>query len=371
MDFNSQRLMMMNHNYLGTDFPAFLVLSSNYIDTSTPTMRVYGRLGSTFSQVAQFGAADGLYGANGKPVWSNDGTLLLYPGGLTKSLTVFKREGNSISKLAELGPSGATGSSARSACISPNGQYIADSSYHVLGGVDKRMVCMYKVSGSSFINFLNIDTGSNSYIGKIDTSWSQDGSYFTGVVASTAVGVYKLTETGSSFPTVALLTTFSEFSEVYSTAWGASGVYLAISGKLASNSRYVVRVYKRTGDTFALLTAVHDSASASAKLVEFSYDGIYLSYSLASGVNAVKLYKRTADAFAVVTTANNFTNQHHFAFSKDGTEIFITLHNTTVPDIKKFTKSGDDYFSSYATSLSAIPTGSTNTLAYYPSALYG
>jgi WD40 repeat protein len=371
MDFNSQRLMMMNHNYLGTEFPSFLVLSSSYVDTSTPVIRVYGRLGSSFSQVAQFGAADGLYGSNGKPVWSNDGTLLLYPGGFTKTVTVFKRSGNAISKLAELAPSGAMGGSSRSVIISPSGQYIADSSYHTLGGTDRKMVCMYKVSGDTFINFLNIDTGSNSYIGKIDMSWSQDGSYFTGLVASTAVGVYKLTETGSSFPTVALLTTFTEFSEVYATAWGANGVYLAIAGRLASNSRYVVRVYKRTADTFTLLTAVHDSGAYSAKFVEFSYDGVYLTYSLNVGSGAVKLYKRTVDAFAVVTTANSFTNQHHFAFSKDGTEIFITLHNTTVPDIKKFTKSGDDYFSSYATSLSAIPTGSTNTLAYYPSALYG
>ncbi len=74
MDFNSQRLMMMNHNYLGTEFPSFLAVAGNAADSSSPAIRVYGRLGNIFSQVAQFGYADGVTGGNAPPVWSNDGT---------------------------------------------------------------------------------------------------------------------------------------------------------------------------------------------------------------------------------------------------------------------------------------------------------
>ena len=102
------------------------------------------------------------------------------------------------------------------------------------------------------------------------------------------------------------------------------GIYLAVASRNGSSN--MIAVYKRSGDTFTVLSALPSQPDASCAGVSFSPDGIYLAAAYV-GVYYLMVWKRNADTFTLLYTNSTVTDtsSDHDAVSWRRDGIYIAM----------------------------------------------
>jgi hypothetical protein len=102
------------------------------------------------------------------------------------------------------------------------------------------------------------------------------------------------------------------------------GIYLAVASRNGSSN--MIAVYKRSGDTFTVLSALPSQPDASCAGVSFSPDGIYLAAAYV-GIYYLMVWKRNGDTFTLLYTNSTVTDtsSDHDAVSWSRDGIYIAM----------------------------------------------
>lgn len=241
--------------------------------------------------------------------WSPSGIYLAVTHEVSPQVTIYKRTGNTLTKLAN--PTTLPGLHGQRASWYTD-DYLAVTSTN--GGL-----IIYKRSGDTFVP-LAAPTGAliSSPNG---VAFSPDGNF---IAIGTGGGPFIAicSRTGDVFARLsdpAILPS----GLVSDVSWSPDSNYLALS----SNSSPFIMVYKRNGNVFTKLADLPQLPVAAANAVYFSplYDLLATCSSSTDDATAVYLYKRTGDKFSRLISPSPLPSgfQTFIGFSKTGNYIYL------------------------------------------------
>jgi len=245
-----------------------------------------------------------------------------------ESIYVYKRSGLTYTKVSPIVPAPAS-----------NPQYYcgfsSDATYLAIANGDTNRYYVYKRSGDTF-NAMSFSAPTVSS----SATWcgfSADDRYlaFTNMsVTGTRLHVY--VRSGDSFSLTTV--TSPPACECYGGAWSNDGNYLAVAGA-ASPYLYI---YKRNGDTFALLSAPATIPPSGSYHCAFSPDDKYLSVSFVSATG-VFVYKRVGDNFVYFAnpSATYGAYAENCSFSANGR--YLAVAHQISPYITFFEIKNDEF----------------------------
>lgn len=284
--------------------------------TSTIGAFVWRRSGKTFTRiVAPFDVPPGKLCQTGS--FSPDGQHLVLCGNATARVMVYSHDGDGgFTKLADL--SGLT-QSTPVGTMPTAAKYSPDSTYLVVTNVTA--LSLYQRSGNSYTRLPDIVGASGKNVQAIAFASSNSGTYMAVAHLDTSVmSIYKVS--AASFTQLAASSIPPNFTGGINVAFAPNADYLALTG----TSGDFAAVYKRTGDTFALLPTLPSSPSNTMWGCAFSPDGAYLVLSGVSTAGAgeyIFAYSRSGDTFTKIASpiTNNSeisTIPRRLAFSNKG-----------------------------------------------------
>lgn len=132
-------------------------------------------------------------------------------------------------------------------------------------------------------------------------------------------------------------TSVQEFSNAYSSAFSADGIYFAIGMTTTG-----LQIYKRSGDVFTAIANPSVLPPGNITHLEFSQDGMYLVV-CSEATPYVTIYKRNGDVFSKLANPTKIPTAagYGIAFSGNGTYLgvsyqaspWVTIYRTTSMDI--------------------------------------
>ncbi|MFA5397439.1 MAG: WD40 repeat domain-containing protein [Methanogenium sp.] len=122
----------------------------------------------------------------------------------------------------------------------------------------------------------------------------------------------------------------------WGVSWSGDGVYLAV----ASSASPYIFIYKRSGDTFTLLSNPNVLPSSTVNTVSFTTDGVYLTIGFNSSPYCI-VYKRSGDTFTRLILTPTFAGQSFSFLSPNGTYLFSRIVGFLNCNVYK--RSGDDF----------------------------
>jgi WD40 repeat protein len=261
--------------------------------------------------------------------WSPDGVYLAVGLGITPFVSVYKRAGTTLTKLAAL-PTWTSPSTILDLEWSPNGQYLAIATQW------SPCLVVFKRSGDTFTKVYDPAIGP-SYGGTTPSvSWAPNGSYIlsTGLVAT---GI-KLTLFKAVGDSITGLPSPAEYptGNTQSSDWTADSQYVAVGHSLTP----FVSLYKRAGDVITKLPNPVTLPAGSVNGVAWSPDGIYLA--LAHAVSPyVSFYKRSGDTLIKLDNPASFPSGigRDCTWSYDGR--YIAVAHDTTPYVDVYVRDGD------------------------------
>jgi 6-phosphogluconolactonase (cycloisomerase 2 family) len=203
---------------------------------SSPFITIYKRDGDTFTKLNNPNILPG----NNFPsstgystAFSPDGTYLAIAHNQTPFITIYKRSGDTFTKLSN--PATLPPTTGQGVAFSPDGTYLA------VAHSGSPFITIYKRSGDTFTKLTNpatLPTGTGR-----GTAFSTDGTYLA-VAHNTSPFITIYERSGDTFTKLtdpATLPTFTGgFSAAYGTAFSSSGTYLAVAHSDAPN----ITIYK-------------------------------------------------------------------------------------------------------------------------------
>lgn len=263
------------------------------------------------------------------------------------TVRVWKIAGGSLSEIGTpltTAPSDAP----HAIALSADGAYMAVPTYKVVSGDVIPSIEWYKRSGDTFAKLSpasplttveSFDTIDNIY-------WTGDGAYIAGTFSTPSVVWFKRTgDTFTQLPDPTGLVASSSLA----LAWSPDGVYLAASYDNFPSASSIV-VYKRTGDTLAKLSDIPTHTGLLSQHLAWSSDGEML---IASGVDdstldpLLRAWKRTGDTFTLLSapiTSNYFGVLASAIFASANDPVLaIGATDDFNPLIEFHEKSGDSY----------------------------
>lgn len=283
--------------------------------------------------------------------WSPSGTYLAIGSGSATRLHIYKKSGDTFTKLSVTTPTG----DVFGVTWSPDGQYLTAAH------ATTPFVTTYKRSGDTFTKLADL-TGGNLIVGTARSAdWSPDGRYLSVAhLGGDFATIYRrdgdvLTKLSSALTSAGLPPNFG-----YSTAWSPDGRYLSV-GHLSSP---FVSVYKRSGERFsklqnpASLPAPEANATTYVPAVTWSPDGSHLAVAtyFSAPNPGISIYKLANDGLSRITPTGmdtGVTGTFALAYSPDGSRLLIT-GDSGPGRIVVLARSGDAY------SLSQYIAGSDN-----------
>jgi WD40 repeat protein len=196
-----------------------------------------------------------------------------------------------------------------------------------------------KINGVSVLNYLKelylsrIGYKLNYSFGGAANAFSPEGDYFASYTTYNAnIPIYK--RNGESFAVIATVN-ISGSSEVKGLALSPNAEYFA-----ACDYNARIQVFKRSGNTFTKIVDNAPSINGNGYACAFSPDGIYLAIGDTSSPY-LTIFKRTGDIFTKLpnpTTSPSGTVQH-IAFSPDG--IYLAVGHDYSPYVTIYKRDGD------------------------------
>lgn len=260
--------------------------------------------------------------------WSPDGTHFAAAHTSSPTYVVYKRTGDALVKLTT--PTG--GTSGGGGCA-----YSHDGQHLLIGNGSAPMLRLYKRSGDTYTELTGafdvLPTSIPSVI-----SYSTSGTYvamLTALTGVTGIRIYK--RSGDAYTLLTSVTAPSRSSGVNAISWGANDTYLAIP---AVNTGAAVLVLKRSADTFTQIASLTPaSASTALAAISFSPDGVYLAVGHSANP-AQSIFKRTGDTFAELTAPAALAgNMVSCQFSPNGT--YLAATHATSPFATIYKRSDD------------------------------
>ena len=301
--------------------------------------------GSGFSPIDPFvkvSALSAVEGTGNNCSFSPDSMYLAVAHDTSPNITVYKRSGDTFTKLSALSSTG-TG---RGCSFSHDGTYLA-----VTSSISPYAI-IYKRSGDVFTPLGGIPA---LPAGARDCMFSYDDRFVAySHTGAPLISVYE--RSGDTFALVPALTTgggsFGNGCE-----FSFDGNLLAI----AKQSSPYMHLYKRSGDIFTLMVGTPTLSGYSLGFA-FSHDGVYL----VAGYNNTKIFKRSGDSFIEVSIGTIVSpSAHTFDFSYDDT--YFALDKSGSPYIEVYKKIGDSF---EALSALSAPEGSVNDCRFSPDGRY-
>lgn len=191
-------------------------------------------------------------------------------------------------------------------------------------------------------------------------TFSSDGAYLAvaGNFGTTTLLVYK--RAADVFTKLANPDVMPSNSIVACT-FSADGVYLTVSG-----SSIGVSVYKRTGDAFALLSALTGASFGGAEGV-FSPDGSYL----AACGSSIRAWTRAGDVFTMISTGNfdtfPSTTANGLCWSPDG--VYLAMAENSGPKLTVYKRTGS-VFAAAPVTIDVAPSSSAKACSFSPDGVY-
>ena len=285
-------------------------------------------------------------GLGNAAAFSPDGTYLAVAHNNTPFISIYKRSGDTYTKLAN--PADLPPGSGIAAAFSPDGTYLAVCHFAT------PFVTIYKREGDVFTKLANpadLPLGGGN-----GAAFSLDGTYLA--VASGAspyVTIYK--RAGDVFTKLANPAALPPASG-RGAAFSPDGTYLAV----AHDASPYVTIYKRAGDVFTKLANPAALPTGAARDAAFSPDGTYLAVAHDTSPY-VTVYKRSGDTFTKLANPAALPpgSGRDAAFSPDGT--YLAVAHFVTPFVTIYKRSGDTF--TKEPDPTSLPVNTVNGLAYF------
>ncbi|WP_154666368.1 WD40 repeat domain-containing protein [Anaeromassilibacillus senegalensis] len=256
-------------------------------------------------------------------LFSSDGKYLACGGFADSNLDVYKRFGDTFTKL--IGPVDRVDSLMNSMSISLNGLYVA------AGFLVQPFITIYKRIEDTYVNLTDAVNISASVV---DLCFSSDGNYLA-CITTTALYVYK--RSGDNF--TELYFPYERLQNAHRISITADGTYIAIG----SSKKASLYIYKRSKDTLTKLTELSVLVEGDIESLSFSSDGIYLAVGIKQKPYLI-IYKRSNDTFTKLAESSveliaEDISLKSVVFSSDGLYLLLVPEETITLYIYK--RSGD------------------------------
>lgn len=261
-----------------------------------------------------------------KLAFSSDGVYLAVIGNSTPYLHIYKRSGDTFTKLME--PPDLPGVFLKNASLSKDGLYLALGSGYI------PFIIIYKRLGDTFVKLTDITN--KPYSAVSDISFSADGNYLAAVTGD-ELFVYK--RSGDNF--TRLSGPSEQPSIPFHISITADGTYIAVD----VTSKQCLYIYKRSEDTITKLTELSLLADNHLNSLSFSADGIYLAVGFGKKPYVI-VYKRSGDTFTKLSGPPvEFDRDDQYVtyveFSLDG--LYLLLVTRQNPMLYIYKRSGDNF----------------------------
>ncbi|GEM_PF-2196362 len=297
----------------------YLVVSHS----TSPFITIYKRSGDTFTKLADPATSPvGGAGAN-SPSFSPDGNYLSIGHASSPFITIYKRSGDTFTKLAD--PATLPAGTGNETAFSSDGTYLA------IAHDTSPFITIYKRSGDTFTKLANpVSLPAGSAFG---ATFSPDGTYLVvGHASSPFITIYK--RSGDTFTKLANPATLPAWTG-FGLRFSPDGTYFAVAHPISP----FVTIYKRSGDTFTKLADPATLPAGSGTGVSFSPDGTYLAVSHGTSPY-ISIYKRSGDTFTKIANPATLpaNNGQSATYSPDGT--YLAVSHVTSPFITIYKGSG-------------------------------
>ncbi len=242
--------------------------------TNSPYITIYKRSGDTFTKLSN--PANLPAGTGNGVAWSPDGNYMSVAHANSPYITIYKRSGDTFTKLTD--PATLPASTGNGVAWSPDGNYMS------VAHANSPYITIYKRSGDTFTKLTNpgtLPTGNGT-----DSAWSPDGNYMAVSHAnSPRVTIYSRSgDTFTKLSNPANLPT----NNAQDVTWSPNGQYMAV----AHWSSPYVTIYEQSGSTFTKQANPSSLLPDNAYGVAWSPNGMYLSVvHNVSGGDAFGIYK--------------------------------------------------------------------------------
>jgi len=269
--------------------------------------------------------ANGVVGCS----FSSDDTYLAVVSTGNPQLIIYKRTGDTFTKLADPTSIPTIGSSY-------DCQFSPDNSYLVLvNNGNSPEVFIYKRNQDVFTAMINpLTLPASAY----RCAWSPDGTYLAfALETNPQVAIYK--RVGDVFT---LLTNPVSLPAGGCTncCFDPSGTYLVFT---CNSAPYFV-IYKRTGDTFTKLADPLSLPTGAGEGCSFTPDSGYLAIASNETTTPLRVYRRVNDTFtkiADITGLPTTSGSYYTSYSSDG--IFLAISYDDSPYVYTWQRSGEVY----------------------------
>lgn len=253
----------------------YIAIIGYYTNGAGALIQLYKRVGDAITRLTGI-TVTGMVNPMGVS-FSPDGTHLVAVYYDSTYIEVYKRTGDTFAKISP--PSVIQADGHRGVAYSPDGNYMAVgySTFPYLGIYKRNGDTYTKLTTPSLQNFIG------GYVNNL--SFSGDSAYLAVVGNGSTLNLAILKRSGDTFT---LLTGVPQMSGLaISCSFNADGSYLAVL------TTSVFRVYKRTGDTFSIISSGSYTGMTGCKI---SPDARYLWIGV--GGNYTKLLKNTGDVYS-------------------------------------------------------------------------
>lgn len=246
---------------------------------TSPYITIYKRTGTELVKLADPGTLPGSTGEN--VCWSPDSQFLVVATPNTPFITIYQRSGDTFTKLAD--PATLPAGQAKAVSFSPNGEFLS------VAHVTTPFVTIYQRSGTTFTKLANpatLPAGQGQ-----SCAWSPESRFLVvGHATTPFITIYERTA-GTTFTKLSDPATLPP-STAFGAAFSPTGDFLAIGSSLTP---FIV-IYQRSGTTFTKLTNPATLPANTAWRVKFSPSGRYLAVAV-NNANPVLVYELSAGAF--------------------------------------------------------------------------
>jgi hypothetical protein len=385
----------------------YLALSATTVSIGQSPTIVYKRSGDTFTKLTDPPLPEDNYsctGDCGKEVsFSSDGIYLAAASAYTPSITIYKRSGDSFSRLNPpdypVLPDNTFDTIADTVCLSQDATYLG------VGHNSSPFITVYKRSGDSFNRLSGVDIIPNARIQAC--KFSPDGKYLIAGKGELGDALYIYKREGDSFYKTASPLQIIANDPIYGFSFNSANTHLSIARNgdatgfnvqdgvftriinpegtvtnsawgvaISPDSKYVtfahsgtpyISTFKRSGDSFAKLTNPTDLPAADGRGAAYSPDGTYLSISHDT-TPFITIYKRSADTFTKLANPTDLPtgNGWDTEFSSDG--VYLAVSHTTSRYITIYKRSGDTF--TKLADPDVLPTATGRGVAFSPDTTY-
>ena len=245
-------------------------------------------------------------GAVRSVAFSDDNVYLAAAHAESPYITIYKRDGDTFTKLAN--PANLPTSNARAVAFSP------DAAFMAVATNDAPYLIIYSRSGDTFTKLAD-PADMPTFVGQ-SVAFSNDSNYLAvGFSSDPRLIIYK--RTGSAFTKLNTITGLSGLAAVNALQFSADDAYLAVG-------HGALRIFKRDGDNFtnAGITINHPGTlNGTVGALSFSADIDYLAVAHSGGSPFLRVYKRSNDTFTLLSSP----------VSPSGAGLGIAFSNTGFP----------------------------------------